>query len=193
MIKSISEQMAMFGRHDSSDRVLAYVKAGDKLFPLAEVQMLGLENALEIFKEYIKNHSLCDETQMRLFTLPNGEDFIREYIQKGYLLCDVAEVRFIELYMATINFIDIHNFGGMLKEYIKKHTFCNEAQLKIIDLPYSEDLIYEYLEQGYPLSKEAQVRMVDRQDAEALMKIYTRLHYLCDEAQLRLIESAEEE
>ena len=66
-MKTISEQMSMFGRHDSSKQVLQCVKEGHSLCYQAQFELFNLENALEVLEEYLQKRPLYHDVVKKLF------------------------------------------------------------------------------------------------------------------------------
>ena len=67
------------------------------------------------------------------------------------------------------------------------HSLCDEAQLKLFDLPNTEIILKIYIS-NYGLCDEAELKLFELPNAEDILKIYISYYGLCNEALLKLLE-----
>ena len=71
--------------------------------------------------------------------------------------------------------------------YLQEHYLGEKAEVKLMETT-NKEVVLQYIAKSSPLCKKAQIKMVERKDAQELVKAYTQLHYLDDEAQFRMFE-----
>lgn len=98
-----------------------------KYYSLTDAQELALfdrDDAMEIVKAYSSGSQLCERAEMKLFDMPNPEDWVKMYMSTGTFGSEKAEFRLFELPHAE----------ELVKLYAGKYALYNESHRKAKEL-----------------------------------------------------------
>ncbi len=173
-----------------------------------ENALLNTKHADIIMLEYVKMRGfLSEDNLLKIFALPNAAK-IFTHLRNNQLpasvlleMLDYSEMidivkNYVEWKPAPDNIFDLPNYRKLILFYAQYGCFKNfseEAQVKLVTMPDSEELISAFHKMG-DLSETAQLKMFEQPNASALVKAYIRsprhdcLHELKESAELKMLD-----
>lgn len=109
-------------------KIIEKIECGLKLTAPEQLTILNF-NALDLLEQYISDHPLCDEVEVKLFDLPDPsrKDILKLYISE-WRLCAEAELKLFDLpedvrYELFVDYLQFYSLN----------TF--EAEKRLLELP----------------------------------------------------------
>lgn len=176
-------ELKMLEHHEVAKFLEKYLtsETSASLRAATEFKLFEVQNSAELVRIYLSHHWFeSDKAELKMFDLPNVAELVELYLEHGYEFGSIAEPKLL----------DLPNVDAIMLRYIDDENLrlSNEVQVGLFDLPSAQKLLETYLSFGNELCEEAQCRLVELPNGEALISLYVENNKLCEEAQCRLVK-----
>jgi len=178
---SPKEAIQIFEYSNPEELLYTHIKTNGYMQILTDdvqLKMLDLANAVELVNLYCNRygHILCDAAQIKMLNHPMVADFVRAYTAQNSL-CDKAQLllfKFSNEKFAT--------------HYFCHKYLCDKAQIKVLDLPDAETIVFRRVGNRFSFCCEAQIKILETPFAKKFIYQYLDYSPLCNDTILKILE-----
>ena len=131
IMKTVSEQLAMFNEPDACAQILAYIRSGDDLSEDAQVKIFELEEAVDIIKCLVRRyHSLCGRAQVAMMGHKDVVELVKWYTDM-FSLTREAELLMFE-HEKVVELVEVYVINNPLRDEAYSKMLKHEKAGEII-------------------------------------------------------------